>query len=206
VENSLFPNDNLSWGYAKYKITILVAETNEKYQLYINSLDSKYGRVFTGGYGRDLYISYYPNNPINKKVVFSKKHATNNNLEVIDTIATWDTLANGKPSKEFKLWKVILGQDNPMEKNFYARTTPFPISPSVIYDNHIRELELGTKVIFDTVYNYTGLSDKYGYNTIVVPKDISRISQIRQSLQEIVKKIRLLHLHISILMITPKWL
>jgi len=159
------PNDNLSWGFAKYKITISVAGTKEKYQFYINSLDSKYGRNFTGGYSRDLYVEYLPSMPVNRRVVFSKKH-DNFPIIAIDTIATWDTLANGKPSKEYKLWKVILDQDYPMEKNFYARTTPFPISPRAIYDNHIRELELGTKVIFDTVYNYTGLSDKYGYNTI----------------------------------------
>ncbi|MFA5011455.1 MAG: T9SS type A sorting domain-containing protein [Ignavibacteria bacterium] len=159
------PNENLSWGFAKYKITISVAETNEKYQFYINSLDSKYGRTYTGGYSRDLYVRYLSESPLNRRILFSKKH--NDSVEIaIDTIATWDSLANGKPSKEYKLWKVILGQDNPMEKNFYARTTPFPISPRAMIDNSIRELELGTKVIFDTVYNYTGLSDKYGYNTI----------------------------------------
>ena len=132
-------NDNLSWGFAKYKITISIAETNEKYQFYINSLDSKYGRNYTGGYSRDLYVEYLSDSPLNKRIVFSKKHADSVKT-AIDTIATWDTLANGIPSKEYKLWKVILGQDNPMEKNFYARTTPFPISPRAMVDNSIREL------------------------------------------------------------------
>ena len=133
------PNENLSWGFAKYKITISVAETNEKYQFYINSLDSKYGRTYTGGYSRDLYVRYLSESPLNRRILFSKKH--NDSVEIaIDTIATWDSLANGKPSKEYKLWKVILGQDNPMEKNFYARTTPFPISPRAMVDNSIREL------------------------------------------------------------------
>ncbi|MBN1634334.1 MAG: hypothetical protein JW917_09235, partial [Ignavibacteria bacterium] len=164
-----FPESSISyaWGFAKYKITIHIAETSEKYQLYLNSLDSKYGMVNAGGYGRDLYFDYKSNLPESRRLVFLIGY--NQSVAGYDTVATWDTLSNGKPSKEYKLWEVILNQGNPMEKNFFTRTTPFPVSPRVIFDNKIRELELGTKVIFDTVYSYTGLTDRKGYNTIDSP-------------------------------------
>jgi tetratricopeptide (TPR) repeat protein len=55
-----------------------------------------------------------------------------------------------------------------VEKNFFARTTPFPISPQAI-DKYIncRELILGTKVVLDTVYRNFGNDDRLGFNTVV---------------------------------------
>jgi len=159
-----FPDVQEAWGFAKYKITVYVAQTGEKYQLYLNSLDSKYGMIYTGGYGADLTIKYDISLLQNKRLVFYKtRYGVTTQIDVIETT---DVLPDGQPSKEFKLWEVVGGYNSPLETNFSVRSTPFPINPRLIELQHIRVLELGTKVVFDNVYNYTGESDRYGYNTI----------------------------------------
>ncbi|RPI14526.1 MAG: hypothetical protein EHM58_16305 [Ignavibacteriae bacterium] len=162
----------LAWGFAKYKVTIKVA--NEKYTCYFNCLDSKYGKDSYEGrniYGADFSIRYVNTRPLNHRVILLGTLYGYDEV-IIDSVATWDTLSNGQPSKEFKVWEILYpnkpNPGQPWERNFKARTTPFPIHPDLLFQStKYRQLIIGTTVTFDTVYDYLGDLDRYGYNTVI---------------------------------------
>lgn len=162
------PGIALAWGFAKYKVTIKVA--NEKYVCYMNCLDSRYGTEGWQNHERyiaDIKIRYDRDRPQNYRVVLEAT-LIGTTFTVIDSVATWDTLSNGEPSKEFKVWKMLYNRTEPWEKDFKARTTPFPINPNIIYETtNFRQLILGTTVTLDTVFDNLGNLDRYGYNTII---------------------------------------
>jgi hypothetical protein len=162
-------NINVSWGFAKYKITYIAQQVSYPhnsytFKFYLNSLDSKYqDDISQGGYGADLYIAFEPTNEENiPRIRFYKMYPGE---QTIGYIYTTDVI-NGEPTKEYRVWEVV--PQNPVNptKNFNAKTTPFPICPRLINSQHIRVLELGTEVTLNGVYQYTGESDKLGYNTI----------------------------------------
>ncbi|MBL7128862.1 MAG: T9SS type A sorting domain-containing protein [Ignavibacteria bacterium] len=163
------PGTQGAWGYARYKITFLIEPSigpKEKYVLYFNSLDSKYSKKFFPdsswtSYSVDWKITYFQ---YSQKVTVYGLRTLPSIDSTFGEVYTWDTLQGGEPSKEFKVWKMLHNRDMPWEKKFYARTTPFPIAPYVA-DHVLRDLTIGTKVIFDTVYNNLGDQDRYGYNT-----------------------------------------
>ena len=169
------PDSNLdgAWGYARYKITFFNHNTNEKFVFYFNSLDSKYGKKNFpiipppnnwDSYSADWKIKYNQN--LQKVYISGHKIGHPNFYITFDSVHTWDTV----PIKEFKVWEMlgsIGGWNSQWEKKFYARTTPFPIAPNVA-DRLIRDFTIGTKVIFDTVYNNLSEQDRYGYNTWIL--------------------------------------
>lgn len=158
-----------SWGFAKYQFTIKQNQYSEEYYtFYLNSLDSKYGQNVNGvTYGRDIHIEYRNDFPEHRKVFFYAYHSGGVGYYGIDTIASYDTIAGGLPSKEFKVWEIAGHSSVPLEKNFYARTTPFPISPVALDSHKVNSLILGTKVLLDTVFYNFGSTDKWGYNTVI---------------------------------------
>lgn len=115
-------------GWGKYQITVRVVGTNEKYTFYWNNLDSKYATELWQGqnlYGRDWYFELKNNLPTNGRLVFEYEGG---GTFIHDTLSTSDTLSNGLPSKEYKPWEIIYNRSTPWAQNFYARTTPFPIT------------------------------------------------------------------------------
>ncbi|HRE41376.1 MAG TPA: hypothetical protein PLG90_08565, partial [Ignavibacteria bacterium] len=166
-----------TWGFAKYFITIESYKNNElkeKYKFFLNSLDSKYGtknypHLDTNGYGRDIKI-YYDLYRVFGNRVYIKLIAYTFGTTFFDSIYTSDTLSNGLPTKEFKVWKFLDNtREFPYEKLFYARTTSFPFNAySAENDSIPRVLRIGTTVRFDTVFknkDTIGVLDRWGYNT-----------------------------------------
>ncbi|KXK06372.1 MAG: hypothetical protein UZ04_CHB001000375 [Chlorobi bacterium OLB4] len=153
----------------KFKITVKVQGTDEKYSLYFNNLDSKYGTGNWQGeniYGADWYVKLRADLPAYNRLAI---HYAHGGQYVYDTVSSADTLANGEPSKEFKVWEILYDRDEPWEKNFYARTIPFPVKDSIINPSNgdtQYEYILGTTVTLDTIFPNLGANDKYGYNTI----------------------------------------
>jgi hypothetical protein len=151
-------------GHAKYEIDISVPSLNKIYKIYFNCLDSKYGAVVNGStYGKD-YMFFY-NGPSNN-VEFK------GNSYHIAYILPYE---ENQPITEFKVWELQYNQTEPIEKRFYVRTTPFVVSPKVIYESFfgrnfmMREFIIGTRIVFDKVYNTYGPLDRWGYNTIEDP-------------------------------------
>lgn len=178
VSGAEFPDAgiNNAYGFCKYLIEFEIPLTGEKYSLFYNTLDSKFGGKFPNGedyFIGDIYVKYLDTLPLNNRLKVYKevRSGPNAGFSDIDTISTSDTLPNGLPSKEIKVWDIYFGNNSsPYEKKFYARSTPFPISQSSAQDTNMRrELIIGTKVVFDTVFRnnddvLSGL-DKWGYNT-----------------------------------------
>jgi hypothetical protein len=154
-----------AWGFAEYKFTITrtVGSTNEEYVFYLNCLDSKYGKNNFEGryiYANDWTIKYLDSRPENNKVILTGF----NNLHQEITYAEFNTTTE----PELKVWELLYNNPVPYEKNFQARTTPFPIHPQLLEINYntFKELVLGTTVTFGNVYNNVGGHDIYGYNTV----------------------------------------
>ncbi len=162
-------NINVTWGFAKYKIAITAQQMSSPqnictFKFYLNSLDSKFQESLNqGGYRADLKIKFEPINEENiPRIRFYKM---NPGEQTIGYIYTSDIL-NGEPTKEYKVWEVVPQTPVNPTKNFFAKTTPFPICPRMINSHKIRVLELGTEVTLNGVYPYTGEDDRNGYNTI----------------------------------------
>ena len=156
-----------AWGFAKYQITVTV--NGQKYTFYLNCLDSKYAQDISPSlkYSIDFYVEYDQSVNTDKKLIFKGSSGNYGNV-VFDSISTSDTVLGGLPSKEFKVWEILLdSQSVPLEKNFFARTTPFPITPDALDSHFTNRLILGTKVVLDTVYYNFGANDKWGYNTVI---------------------------------------
>ena len=64
---------------------------------------------------------------------------------------------------------IIYGIQNPTRKDFFARTTPFGLSPNVYSNSTRRDYTIGTKVTLDTVFPNAGSTDRWGYNTHLGP-------------------------------------
>src|SRR5690606_16666629 len=157
------PSTNPGWGFAKYLITMVNNNISaDTFRFYWNSLDSKLGTVNWQGtdYFRDFYIDYreIDNSTSDYGFVVYTDYATQ--------ITYHDTIRLEDQYKEIKLWDVVYGRSEPWERKFYARTTPFPMSPFLV-DDTLREFRLGTTVIFDTVYsNRDSDTNRYGFNTV----------------------------------------
>ncbi|HCN37498.1 MAG TPA: hypothetical protein DIS94_07300, partial [Bacteroidetes bacterium] len=156
-------------GFGKFIITLSRVGSNEKYSFYWNNLDSKYGMDSWQGqnvYSRDWIFEIRNDLPVNSRLVIGH---TGSGTTYLDTILTSDTLSNGEPSKLFTPWKIIYNRETPWAKEFYARTTPFPISLSMASNDTLpRIFTIGTKVLFDSVFNNKdtiGVFDRWGYNT-----------------------------------------
>ena len=155
------PTDsNSAFGHAKYTIVLEVKNTNIKYISTFNYLDSKSGSSVNGNtYGADICLNF--------STVGQPIEVTHDNNIFIGYINPYQV---GQPIPEFKIWEICGFGNTPLEKRFYARTTPFGISPEVIFDSYMRnftmrEFEVGTKVIFDHVYDNYSSTDRWGYNT-----------------------------------------
>ncbi len=169
-----FPDFNLNgvWGFALYKISAVITNLQnnnvERYSFILNSLDSYLGDTLHTPYGDSIYkigdfiIDYDPAFPENNRLHIYSNYG---GFHSIDTINTSDTLANGFPKTEIKIWEIIRGYNQPVAEDFFARTTPFGLRPEIIDSMNVNEIFLGTKVILDKVYNNFGTTDRYGYNT-----------------------------------------
>ena len=111
VNGAEFPHTNIegAWAFAKYQITFTIGQ--EKYKCYFNSLDSRYGVDTSYGayssYGRDWHFRYDNSLTANRRLVcYWYSDATG--TTPYDTLSCGDTLSNGEPSKEFKVWELIL--------------------------------------------------------------------------------------------------
>jgi hypothetical protein len=171
---------NYVYGYAKYLVEVWIYYNNvlsEKYRYFYNTLDSKFGAKDTISnntyYIGDLYVQYNISLPVNRRLEIYKdvRSGPVQGLIPIDTISTADTLNDGTPKKELKVWEIKYPPSSfPEEQNFYASTTPFGLRPEVFYENAQKtELLIGTKIIFDSVYNNKDVlpskKDTIGYNT-----------------------------------------
>jgi hypothetical protein len=159
------PSDaNHGYGHGVYEIYIEVPSINKKYKALFNCMDSKYGAPINGvTYGRDFNFTYLGEND---DVLFT----ANSNF-----VATLRPFTDGQTVQEFKVWEMCGFGNQPLEQRFYARTTPFGISPEII-ENTIdvtidraflmRDFVIGGKVLFDKVYDNYGSLDRWGYNTV----------------------------------------
>lgn len=141
------------FGWGKYKITI--NDGSNSFVFYFNNLDSKYGGPINNiQYGRDFHVTYY--------------FINNQPSLVLDDGLNYSANIPLQPATppEYKVWEIIFNQSSPKATEFYSRTTPFGISPEMIYANTLTELSIGTKVVIDEIYNYTGNLDNKGYNTV----------------------------------------
>src|SRR5690606_23661095 len=142
------------YGMAKYLIIFEDTQHPERTIKFIyNTLDSKAGTRWWQGisyYGED--IKYHYNNQPDSSYVWIGVRNTRLDSVTVNHI-----------NKEVKDWKLFYDREEPWERKFYARSTPFGISPEVVI-KYSRVFTLGTTVILDTVYSNQGNLDKYGYN------------------------------------------
>ena len=152
------------WGFGKYLITINVnSQPPQNFIFYWNSLDSKMG---TNNYHeRDYHTDWYINYSSLLHAILITGGVVN------DTVFAFDP--QNPYIKEIKLWKLLYPTkpniEEPWERKFYARTTPFGVSPVVLEKYNLKHFILGTTVILDGVYPNNGNLDKYGYNTFLGP-------------------------------------
>jgi hypothetical protein len=151
------------YGFGKYLVTIEnLVHPEKSINFYWNTLDSKCGQdsVFGMNYHTDIYFGY-----------FVTQDSTYVEITGTDLPNLHETINTNQQFKEITVWKAFFGRNEPVEKNFYARSTPFPINPNFVSTTletyYLRNLVLGTTVILDTVYKNTGNSDRYGYNTVI---------------------------------------
>jgi hypothetical protein len=150
------------YGFGKYLIEFENYNNPSKNINFIfNTLDSKAGmdNLINGRpYHSDWSISYI--------------ETSNSAFVIIDNGDTSsyryiDTVFLGQSNREINYWYAYWRSSVPLAKNFYARTTPFPMNPYLIDENNkLSNIRIGTKVIFDTVYHNFGYTDRYGYNTV----------------------------------------
>ena len=139
-------NINMAYGHGIYEINIFVPSTNKMYKAYFNCLDSKYGNTIGGlNYARDFTFTY---------------KGGNEHVIVSDGATTWPDLTiypyeENAPITEIKVWEVCFPEEpGPLERRFYARTTPFGVTPKVIEDSRDNYFEtrvffIGTKVVLE---------------------------------------------------------
>ncbi len=154
-----------SWGFGKYLIRIIpISHPEDSICFYWNSLDSRlgYDNEIPPGvphgheypYHADLHIDYYRNNGTS----YVDIHGMVNNNEL-----QHQTVTKNEYYKEISMWNLFYGFNHPLEKNFYAKCTPFPVQPIVIQEKHLRNFIIGTSISFENVLPNT---DVNGYNTI----------------------------------------
>lgn len=150
------------YGFGKYLIEFENFNNPSKNISFVfNTLDSKVGRddVLNGrGYHSDWSMVYYET--VNSAYVVIDNGDTSNYRYI-------DTVFLGQTNREINYWYAYWRTDAPLEKNFYARTTPFPMNPYLVNDsNKLYNIKIGTKITFDTVYHNFGATDRFGYNTV----------------------------------------
>lgn len=157
------PSSRPGWGFAKYLVTLVDTNNSaDTFRFYWNSLDSKLGTVNWQGtdYYRDFYIAYREVNNSSSDYGFVVYTDYSSQMTYHDTIRIEDQY------KEIKLWDIVYGREEPWERKFYARTTPFPVTPFQV-DDTLREFVIGTTIVFDTVFsNRNPDTNKYGFNTV----------------------------------------
>ena len=145
------------WGFAKYLITIHNrSEPSKSIKFYINTLDSKLGTdtIPGSGYHADWGIYYFGDT-----IPYVKFCAHCGNS---DSLVRY--IYQSDIPQEVTMWDLFYNRNTPLEKNFFARSSPFPFSVKTAKEQ-IRTVVVGTKIVFDTVYENLGASDRYGYNT-----------------------------------------
>jgi len=151
------------YGFGKYLITFEnFNNPNKNMSFILNTLDSKAGmdNVINGRpYHSDWSINYYD-------VIDSAFIEIDNGDTSINKYT--DTICMNEQNKEITYWYAYWRNSVPLERKFYARTTPFPMNPYNIIGNneYLHDIQIGTTVIFDTVYRNLGNNDRYGYNTV----------------------------------------
>jgi len=157
------PDAYHGYGHGIYEIYIEVPSINKKYKVLFNCMDSKYGANINGStYGRDFNFTYLGETD---NVLFTASNVP---------VATIQPYEEGQQIEEFKAWEMCGFGNTPLEQRFYARTTPFGISPKIIEETNVRQylmrdFVIGGKVIFDRVYDNEGALDRWGYNTVGLP-------------------------------------
>jgi len=151
------------YGFGKYLIKFENFNNPGKNISFIfNTLDSKSGMdsVINGRpYHSDWNISYY--DTLNTAFVTIDNGDTTGNYRYIDTVFL------GEYNREINYWYAYWRINSPLERKFYARTTPFPLNPFLItLENELYDVQIGTTIIFDTVYRNFGDTDRFGYNTV----------------------------------------
>lgn len=156
-------NADNSFGHGIYEINIDVPSAQKKYKAYFNCLDNNYGSTINGlVYGND-FIFEYKGGQEDVLVTASPSGYS----------STLRPFTEGQIITEYKVWEICPPYTQYQRgERFYARTTPFGVSPEVIYGSYARNFILrtffiGTKVVFDRVYDNYGQYDRWGYNTVV---------------------------------------
>ncbi len=150
------------YGFGKYLIEFEnFNNPSRNISFVFNTLDSKAGRddVLNGrGYHSDWSMVYYET--VNSAYVVIDNGDTSNYRYI-------DTVFLGQTNREINYWYAYWMANAPLEKNFYAKTTPFPMNPYLVNDtNKLYNIKIGTKITFDTVYHNFGAQDRFGYNTV----------------------------------------
>jgi hypothetical protein len=148
------------WCFAIYQITFDIPETNEHYMFYWNCLDSKYGKPNWNNtqnrYSRDWCVKYDGSRDNGNRIV----------IEELPSGFVYGYVSTSEQGKEFKMWTLLYDRVNPFAQDFYVRTSPFPVNPSMLYNNvELRSFVVGTKITFDRCFDNTGTYDRIGYNT-----------------------------------------
>ncbi|MFZ4591713.1 MAG: hypothetical protein ACOYN6_11990, partial [Ignavibacteria bacterium] len=150
------------YGFGKYLVEFENFNNPSKnISFVLNILDSKVGmlNVMNGrSYQSDWSMEYYETSNSAYVII---DNGDNSSFRYIDTVFL------GQTNREINYWYAYWRANAPLEKNFYARTTPFPMNPYLVNDsNKLYDIKIGTKITFDTVYHNFGNTDRYGYNTV----------------------------------------
>lgn len=160
------PQGSPIYGFAIYEITITPSEyPNKAIMFYFNTLDSKLGAesVNVPGYqGKPYHSDIDIGYDYNAGSPFVKIYSSSSSWIIPQYVHYYEQ------GKEIKIWNLFFELNEPLGKDFQARTTPFPINPLLLHDNYdtFKELVIGTTVTFGGVYDNIGGHDIYGYNTI----------------------------------------
>ncbi len=156
-----------AWGLGRYKLSIYIPETNERYVCILNNLDSMYGRNNWAGhnkYSSDWTFLYEESRTLNSRA--SLHYTPNGSDSLYQVVNTWDTLSGGFPSVEFKAWEVLYARSTPFGNTFVCKTSPFPISTTQALDTNSTPIySIGCNLILDTVLENNSANKLYAYNT-----------------------------------------
>ncbi|MFA5012529.1 MAG: T9SS type A sorting domain-containing protein [Ignavibacteria bacterium] len=150
------------YGFGKYLIEFQnFNNTSKNISFIFNTLDSKAGmdNVLNGRpYHSDWTMQYYETD---KSAYVIIDNGDSSSYRYIDTVFL------GQTNREINYWYAYWREQAPLAKDFYVKTTPFPMNPYLVNDtNKLYNIKIGTKITFDTVYHNFGEQDRFGYNTV----------------------------------------
>lgn len=108
------------YGFAKYLLEF--KNGSKSISFFFNTLDSKAGTdsLINGiVYHDDIKINYIDNGASAIVVIGCLYYGFT------------DTIYQNQQYKEVKLWKLFFNRETPIEKKFFARSTPFPVNDNV---------------------------------------------------------------------------